>query len=72
MPAPQEHVSEATPLGARLVADGATFRVWPPGPDKSTWRSALRGARRDGPLYPRIKVASVTVRGAGALDFQDW
>lgn len=28
MAASQEHVSDATPMGARLVADGATFRVW--------------------------------------------
>src|SRR4051812_5508535 len=31
MAASQEHISEATPMGARLVADGATFRVWAPG-----------------------------------------
>lgn len=31
MAASQEHISDATPMGARLVADGATFRVWAPG-----------------------------------------
>ncbi len=30
MPLPQNHVSAATPLGANLVAGGATFRVWAP------------------------------------------
>jgi 1,4-alpha-glucan branching enzyme len=26
----QEHISHATPMGANLIADGATFRVWAP------------------------------------------
>ena len=30
MPASQEHVSADTPMGANIVADGATFRVWAP------------------------------------------
>jgi 1,4-alpha-glucan branching enzyme len=30
MAAPQIHVSETTPMGATLVAGGATFRVWAP------------------------------------------
>lgn len=30
MPASLEHIRHDTPLGARLVADGATFRVWAP------------------------------------------
>ncbi len=31
MPASQEHISAATPMGATLVDGGATFRVWAPG-----------------------------------------
>ena len=30
MPASQEHIHPRTPMGATLVADGATFRVWAP------------------------------------------
>ncbi|HET9764185.1 MAG TPA: alpha-amylase family glycosyl hydrolase [Casimicrobiaceae bacterium] len=30
MPAPLDHVDTATPMGATLVADGASFRVWAP------------------------------------------
>jgi hypothetical protein len=26
----QEHITSATPMGATLVSDGATFRVWAP------------------------------------------
>ncbi len=29
-PVTQDHISAATPMGANLVADGATFRVWAP------------------------------------------
>jgi 1,4-alpha-glucan branching enzyme len=31
MPASLEHIHAGTPMGANLVADGATFRVWAPG-----------------------------------------
>src|SRR5712691_10989397 len=31
MPLSQEHIGPQTPMGANLVADGATFRVWAPG-----------------------------------------
>jgi 1,4-alpha-glucan branching enzyme len=31
MPASQDHVTEATPMGACLVGEGATFAVWAPG-----------------------------------------
>jgi 1,4-alpha-glucan branching enzyme len=30
MPASLAHVHAGTPMGANLVADGATFRVWAP------------------------------------------
>lgn len=30
MPASQQHISESTPMGANLIAGGATFRVWAP------------------------------------------
>jgi 1,4-alpha-glucan branching enzyme len=30
MPTSQQHVDERTPMGANLVADGATFRAWAP------------------------------------------
>lgn len=30
MPASQQHVTERTPMGANLIGDGATFRVWAP------------------------------------------
>ena len=30
MPAPQDYVSSSTPMGASLLPDGATFRVWAP------------------------------------------
>ena len=30
MPASQMHIGDGTPMGANLVADGATFRVWAP------------------------------------------
>lgn len=31
MAASQQHISTATPMGANLIAGGATFRVWAPG-----------------------------------------
>jgi 1,4-alpha-glucan branching enzyme len=31
MPASQAHITASTPMGANLVGDGATFRVWAPG-----------------------------------------
>ena len=30
----QEHISAGTPMGANLIANGATFRVWAPGAEK--------------------------------------
>src|ERR1017187_10576411 len=30
MPASLDHISPGTPMGANLIADGATFRVWAP------------------------------------------
>ena len=30
MPASLDHIHSATPMGANLVADGATFRAWAP------------------------------------------
>ena len=30
MPASLDHISPDTPMGANLIADGATFRVWAP------------------------------------------
>ena len=30
MPASQQHIDKRTPMGASLVDDGATFRVWAP------------------------------------------
>jgi 1,4-alpha-glucan branching enzyme len=30
----QEHISNETPMGANLVANGATFRLWAPGAEK--------------------------------------
>ena len=30
MPASQDHITPATRMGANLVADGTTFRVWAP------------------------------------------
>ncbi len=33
MPASQEHITPQTPMGANLVAGGATFRVWAPTAD---------------------------------------
>ena len=30
LPVSQEHINHATPMGANLIADGATFRVWAP------------------------------------------
>jgi 1,4-alpha-glucan branching enzyme len=29
-----EHISNNTPMGANLIANGATFRVWAPGAEK--------------------------------------
>ena len=29
-PITQENINEHTPMGANLIADGATFRVWAP------------------------------------------
>jgi 1,4-alpha-glucan branching enzyme len=31
----QEHISNDTPMGANLVANGATFRVWAPGAEQA-------------------------------------
>jgi 1,4-alpha-glucan branching enzyme len=33
MSASQQHITASTPMGANLMADGATFRVWAPGAD---------------------------------------
>jgi 1,4-alpha-glucan branching enzyme len=41
MPASQEHVTDATPVGAVLSAGGATFRVW--APDARSVHVALGG-----------------------------
>src|SRR5690349_791030 len=30
----QDHISGASPMGAHLIADGASFRVWAPGAHK--------------------------------------
>ena len=30
MPASLEHIGANTPMGANLIGDGATFRVWAP------------------------------------------
>ena len=30
MPASLSHIDDRTPMGASLIADGATFRVWAP------------------------------------------
>ena len=30
MPASLDHIHPGTPMGANLIADGATFRVWAP------------------------------------------
>src|SRR5213595_276201 len=30
MPITQDHISSSTPMGANLLASGATFRVWAP------------------------------------------
>ena len=30
MPASLDHIHQGTPMGANLVAGGATFRVWAP------------------------------------------
>ena len=30
MPASLDHINLATPMGANLIADGATFRAWAP------------------------------------------
>lgn len=31
MPASQDHITTSTPMGAKLIPDGVTFRVWAPG-----------------------------------------
>jgi len=31
MPASQKYIGNSTPMGANLIADGTTFRVWAPG-----------------------------------------
>ena len=33
MPASLDHITPNTPMGANLIADGATFRVWAPHAD---------------------------------------
>ncbi len=32
----QEHITGNTPMGANLIANGATFRVWAPGARRYT------------------------------------
>ncbi|MFL6130018.1 MAG: alpha amylase C-terminal domain-containing protein [Mycobacteriales bacterium] len=51
MPASQDHVTASTPMGATLVGDGATFRVWAPGADRVAvvLDGAGAGARADPP-----------------------
>jgi 1,4-alpha-glucan branching enzyme len=33
MPASQQHSDASTPMGANLIGNGATFRVWAPAAD---------------------------------------
>lgn len=50
-PITQEHINERTPMGAILVADGATFRVWAP-------NDAIE-------VYLRISGSPHTINGLG-------
>lgn len=43
MPASLEHIDSQTPMGATLVADGATFRVWAPNASAVQVRGAFNG-----------------------------
>ncbi len=59
----QEHISNDTPMGANLVANGAIFRVWAPGGQKKSRLSATstHGPRMTRGCYRRDPV--VTGRG---------
>ena len=54
MPASLQHVTPATPMGAKLVADGATFRVWAPNATAVHVRGSFNGfaIRDDASLVP--------------------
>jgi 1,4-alpha-glucan branching enzyme len=43
MPASLEHITANTPMGANLVADGATFRVWAPNASAVHVRGSFNG-----------------------------
>ena len=47
MPASLEHIHPGTPMGANLVAGGATFRVWAPGAHSVHVIGDFNGRRRD-------------------------
>src|SRR3712207_2370195 len=43
MPASLDHVTARTPMGANLVADGATFRMWAPNATAVHVRGSFNG-----------------------------
>ena len=47
MPASQQHITAATPMGATLVAGGATFRVWAPRANEVYIRGDFNGWTKD-------------------------
>jgi hypothetical protein len=73
MPASQEHVDKDTPMGARLIADGATFRVWAPNAEHVCLVLGDAGAYRpkpeDPPLHALPHSAGITIPANGVLVF---
>ncbi len=47
MPASLDHITAHTPMGANLIADGATFRVWAPKADRVYVRGSFNGWQAD-------------------------
>ena len=66
MPASLEHIDSQTPMGATLVADGATFRVWAPNASAVQVRGAFNGfadtdcaRRHEDAERPRVETGSL-------------
>lgn len=46
MSASQEHISDGTPMGANLIGEGATFRVWAPAARRSSSTCSIESNSR--------------------------
>ena len=66
MPTSQQHVDDATPLGATLTGAGATFRVWAPAAHAvHVVTDGLHAARAEGPTWTPAEQDLLVRRGDG-------